>query len=342
MPRERCHMDKKKIILDPSGREIDEIFCKEDLDRLNDVADVVWGRDEPMPEAELEAAKGDVFAVISANWRHGSPRDMPELRAILEVGGSLPRPRALDYEHCFSQGIRVLSCSPAFGPPVAEMALTMALASARKIIDGHSGFLTGEETYLHEGNVGSFSLCEQTVGFIGFGGLARALKPLLAPFDCTIRVYDPWLPESYLHNQGVVPCGLDELLESSRVVFVLAIPLPSNKGLLDRARLERIKADSVLVLISRAHLVDFDALTDLVSAGRFRAAIDVFPQEPVPKDHPIRKAPGTILSGHRAANVPQALHAIGKMVVDDLEALVAGLPPTEMLVAQPEIIQRFE
>ena len=334
-------MDKKKVILDPSGRQIDEIFCTEDLDRLNDIADVVWGRNEPMPKAELESARGDVFAVIAGNWRHGSPREMPKLRAILEVGGSLPRPKALDYAYCFSHGIRVLSCSPAFGPPVAEMALTMALASARKIIEGHNGFLTGEETYLHEGNVGTFSLSGQTVGFIGFGGLARALKPLLAPFDCAIRVYDPWLPDSYLRNQGVQPCGLDELLASSRVIFVLAIPLPSNKGLLDRARLEHIQPGSVLVLISRAHLVDFDALTELVSAGRFRAAIDVFPTEPVPMDHPIRKAPGTILSGHRAANVPQALHAIGKMVVDDLEALIAGLPPTGMLVAQPEIVQRF-
>jgi phosphoglycerate dehydrogenase-like enzyme len=118
--------------------------------------------------------------------------------------------------------------------------------------------------------------------------------------------------------------------------------LPSNRELLDRAKLERIQPGSVLVLISRAHLVDFDALTELVGAGRFRAAIDVFPKEPVPKDHPIRTAPGTILSGHRAANVPRALHAIGKMVVDDLEALIAGQPPTSMLAAQPETIKRFE
>ena len=181
-------MVKKRVILDPSGREIDEIFSAIDLERLHGIADVVWGRNEPMPEAELEDAKGDAFAVVAGNWRHGSPREMPELRAILEVGGSHPRPKDLDYDYCFRHGIRVLSCSPAFGPPVAEMALTMALASARKIIEGHSGFLTGEETYLHEGSIGTFSLYDQRVGFIGFGGLARALRPLLEPFRCTIQV----------------------------------------------------------------------------------------------------------------------------------------------------------
>jgi phosphoglycerate dehydrogenase-like enzyme len=267
---------------------------------------------------------------------------MPGLRAILEVGGRHPSPSVLDYEHCFTHGVRVLSCTPAFGPTVAEMALTMALASARGIVDGHKGFLTGDEKYLHEGSVGTFSLYRQTVGFIGFGGLARSLMPLLEPFGCTIQAYDPWLPDSYLSRQGVVPCPLDQLLETSRVIFVLAIPSASNKGLLGRDRLERIGTDSVLVLISRAHLVDFDALTDLVSEGRLKAAIDVFPEEPLPKYHLIRKAPGVILSGHRAANVPNALHAIGRMVVDDLEAMASGLPPTAMQVAHPEIIHRLD
>jgi phosphoglycerate dehydrogenase-like enzyme len=96
------------------------------------------------------------------------------------------------------------------------------------------------------------------------------------------------------------------------------------------------------VLISRSHLVDFDALTKLVSAGRFRAAIDVFPQEPLPLDHPIRRAPGVVLSAHRAGSVAQELRGIGRMVVDDLEALLRGLPPWAMQPAQPELIRRLE
>ena len=53
-----------------------------------------------------------------------------------------------------------------------------------------------------------------------------------------------------------------------------------NRGLLSRARMETIRSDAVFLLLSRAALVDFDALLDLVEAGRFRAATDVFPQEP--------------------------------------------------------------
>jgi phosphoglycerate dehydrogenase-like enzyme len=225
---------------------------------------------------------------------------------------------------------------------VAEMALGMAIAAGRQIVRNHVVFSQGQEKWLHAGNVDTFTLYGQTVGFIGFGGLARCLKPLLAPFGCPILAYDPWLPPTYLANQGVTPVDLHTLLEMSKVLFVLAIPSAENKALLDHAHLSRIQQDAVFVLISRSHVVDFDALTALVTAGRFRAAIDVFPQEPLPLDHPIRQAPNVILSAHLAGSVPKDLRNIGRMVVDDLEAMIAGLPPLAMQVAQPEIVYRLD
>jgi phosphoglycerate dehydrogenase-like enzyme len=93
--------------------------------------------------------------------------------------------------------------------------------------------------------------------------------------------------------------------------------------------------------VSRAHVVDFEALTDLVLARRFRAAIDVYPAEPLDPDHPIRDAPGVVLSPHRAGLVEEALREIGRRVVDDLEALVRGLPPRRLQTADPELVQRY-
>jgi phosphoglycerate dehydrogenase-like enzyme len=257
------------------------------------------------------------------------------------VGGRHPSPALLDYDACFARGIRVLSCAPAFGPMVAEMALGMALAASRQIVDGHVAFTQGQEIYLHKGNVGTFTLYDQPVGLIGFGGLARALRPLLAPFRCRLSVFDPWLPPTYLVDQGVQPVGLEELLETSKVIFVLAIPSVENQAMLDRAMLSRIQPGAVVVLMSRAHVVDFDALTDLLYQGKFRAAIDVFPQEPLAADHPIRRAPGVVLSAHRAGSVKEEMRTIGHLVVNDLEAILAGLPPMEMQIAHPELVRRL-
>ncbi len=334
-------MSKKPIaIIDPHFRRMDEIFSPDDRTRLGETVTIVWGEDAPMPPEAVRAALPEAVAIVCADWRYGDlPAEGTRLRAIMDVSGAFPR--ALDYVTCFARGIRVLSVAPAFGPQVAEMALALALAASREIVVGDRAMRAGEEQWQWQGNRDAFLLSGKPVGFIGYGNLAQCLRPLLAPFGCPIAVYDPWLSDGYLRSQGVEPTDLERLLGSSRVVFVLAAPSSENAALLSRDLLARIPNNAVLVLMSRAHVVDFDALTEFVCEGRFRAAIDVFPAEPLPRDHPIRNASGAVLSAHRAGSVREGLWEIGRMVVDDLEAVVRGLPPQRLQVAQPELAGRY-
>lgn len=333
---------RQKIILDPHFRRLENIFYPEDLTRLHSLADVIWSKDEPMSEEEVEAVREEVVAIITGNWRYGEVSQFPQLRAILEVGGGFPSPKHLDYAYCFSHSVRVLSCAPAFGPAVAEMGLGLAIAAARQIVWTDAAFRKGEANWSHTTFGGTFTLYDKQVGFIGFGGLARSLRPLLAPFRCPIQVYDPWLTDTYLRTQGVTPVNLKTLLATSRFIFVLAVPTASNRGLLSHELLSLIPSDSILILLSRAHVVEFDALTELLSKGRFKAAIDVYPQEPLPMDHPLRKAPNVILSPHRAGAIGEALLNIGRIVTNDIEAILHGLSPKQMQVAQPEYIRLRE
>jgi phosphoglycerate dehydrogenase-like enzyme len=334
---------KPKIILDPAFRRMANIFSAEDLGRLHTAADVIWGNDSPMPAEEIEKVRQEIIAIICGSWRHGEVSHFPRLRAILEVGGGFPPPTELNYADCFSAGIRVLSCAPAFGPAVAEMGLGLALACARQIAWTDQAFRTGNPNWSHtefETAIGTpFTLYGKQVGFIGFGGLARALKPLLEPFGCPIQVYDPWLTEIYLRRQQVTPVDLDTLLSTSKVIFVLAVPTASNRALLDREKLSLICRDAIFILLSRSHMVDFAALTEMLLAGSFRAGIDVFPQEPLPADHPIRKAGHAVLSSHRAGANGEAIMSIGRLVADDVEAICRDLVPQAMQVAQPETIR---
>jgi phosphoglycerate dehydrogenase-like enzyme len=221
------------------------------------------------------------------------------------------------------------------------MALALALACSRDIAVGDRVMRSGNEKWLHEGVVDSYMLQGTRVGFVGFGNVGRALRDLIAPFRCELVAYDPWLTDAFLASEGLEPVSLDRLLETSRVIFVLATPTSENRALLSRDRLGLIQPRAALVLVSRAHVVDFDALTELVLAGRFKAAIDVFPNEPLEPDHPIRRAEGAVLSAHRAGVVREALWEIGARVVDDLEALVRGLPPRRLQAAEPELASRY-
>lgn len=243
---------KPLVIVDPFYRRMEEIFRPADLKRLRSIAEVAWGQSRPMPDAEQAQALPEAVAIVTGGWRRYGERALdraPKLRAILDVGGGFPGPE-LDYAACFARGIRVLGSAWAFGPMVAEMALGMALAACREIAQGDAAMRAGAEQWLHKGNRTTFSLYDQSVGFIGCGGLARSLRPLLAPFRCPIRAYDPWLTDTYIREEGYEPSGLDELLRRSRFVFVLAVPAPENRALLDRSRLAMLRREAVLVLIS--------------------------------------------------------------------------------------------
>jgi phosphoglycerate dehydrogenase-like enzyme len=318
-----------------------EIFSPEDRRRLDEVGDVVWGRDEPMPLDDFRAALPAALAVVSSGWRYGSVlHEADELRAILTVSGGWPP--ELDYARCHERGIRVLSAAPAFAGAVAEMALALALACSRELVAEDRAVRAGSERFLSSsGGLDTFLLVGKRIGFVGFGNIGRRLRRLLEPFGCELLAYDAWVTNASLRDEGVEPAPLRDLLATSRVVFVLATPTTENRALLSRELLELVRPDAVLVLVSRAHVVDFDALTDLVLSGRFRAAIDVFPDEPLAAEHPIRAAAGAVLSPHRAGLVHEALREIGSRVVDDLEAIAAGLPPRRLQVAEPELAGRY-
>lgn len=319
---------------------MDAVFSPSDLARLHVLADVVWGQDAPMPQDEFLAALPEAEVIICADWRYGDVLDQaPKLRAIMVVSGAFPLD--LDYEACHQRRIRVLSVAPSFARQVAEMCLGLALAASRDIATGDRAMRRGGEPYLHEGNRGTFMLYDQPVGIIGYGSIARALHPLLAPFNVELSVYDPWLGDGYLHRCGVTPASLDQIMAESRVIFVLAAPTVENEAMLSRRYLEMLSEGSVLVLASRAHVVDFDAMTDLVLDGRFKVATDVFPTEPLAPDHPIRQAEHAVLSAHRAGSVREGLWEIGEMVVDDLEAVLRGLPPRRLQNAEYELSQRY-
>jgi phosphoglycerate dehydrogenase-like enzyme len=156
-----------------------------------------------------------------------------------------------------------------------------------------------------------------------------------------VKVYDPWLPERELRKNDCTPASLDEVLSSSDAVFVFASVTSENQGFLGARELALIRPGGIFVLMSRAGVVDFDALTAAAQSGRLKVATDVFPEEPFSKEHPIRDLQNVVLSAHRSGGMQEAFYEIGRMVLADLELLARGLPPLTCRIAQPETVSRF-
>jgi phosphoglycerate dehydrogenase-like enzyme len=331
--------DRPLILVDPLPRTLDLICDAPTRERLEALGRLVVHEDGRMPDRMVDEHLPEAAAIIGQ-----TPLDRKRiararrLRAIINVEGNfLPN---VDYDACFARGIHCLVASPAFATTVAEWALGAALDLARGITAADRAMRDGAERYQLEGNREAFQLAGSPIGLVGFGDLARALLSLLAPFGCRIRAYDPWLPAHALRRAGVEPAGLEQVLGGSRVIFVLAGVTRENVGFLGRRELELVAPGSVVVLASRAAVVDFEAFVELADAGRFRAATDVFPVEPVAVDDPVRRS-SLLLSPHLAGGMREAFAEIGRLVVADLELVLKGLPPVACKRAERETVGRL-
>jgi len=333
-------MSRPLILFDPHPRTEAMVYDEATERALSRMGRVVTHFGSRAPDAWVERHLPEAAIIVGQT---AMPRERldraPHLRAILNVKANW-EPN-IDYAEAHRRGIHVLSAAPAMAPAVAEFCLGQAIMLARGLHRADGLFRAGQEAYGIAGNRAARSLYGATVGLIGYGNLGRALVPLLRPFGGEIRVHDPWLSEGYLAAEGVLPVPLDNALAASDILFLLAGVTSDNEGFLGRALLQTIRPDAVVVLASRAEIVDFPAFLALAAEGRFRAAVDVYPQEPVPADDPARETPNVLFSAHLAGGITASYARIRAMMLDDIGQILRGLPPLRMQPAVPALAAKM-
>ncbi len=333
-------MAKPLIVIDPEPRGLAEIFDDGLWRRLESAGELVVhegpGR---MPAERFEALLPEMALLIGQSDMPKARLDRaPKLRGIVNVETNFLQ--NVDYETCFERGVHVLAPSSAFARPVAEMTLGLLIDLCRGITGADRAMRRGDEKWLLDGAAGCFSLYGARVGLIGFGDLARAFVPLIQPFGCRVRAYDPWVSAHYMGGFGVEAASLDEILSGSQAIVVFAAATSENQGFLGRRAFDLITPGAVVLIMSRAGVVDFPEFLRAVESGCFRAATDVFPVEPAPPDDPARRVEGLVLSPHRAGAMTDSLLEIGRQTVADAELILKGLPPLSCRRAQRETVAR--
>ncbi|CCN84299.1 putative 2-hydroxyacid dehydrogenase [Vibrio nigripulchritudo SFn27] len=327
---------KPILILDQHWRKLEELFSPAAYKELQSMCTIIGGVNWAMDEQEIDKhiENADFLVASLPTLSETQLKRAKNLKAVIEVSGAF-RP-GLDYHTCFEHNIEVLSCSPGFQYSVAEMALAMILSGARGLVNEHENFRNGSEHWLDD-NIGSdFTLYGQSVGFIGYGAIARELSRLMQPFSPSIKAYDPWLQAQAGSSSEVDLCDLDELVSNSKVLIVAASPTDENHQMINAELIEKLPRGALVLVISRAHLVDFDALVQAAKRNRIRLATDVFPVEPLPDDSDVRQIKNVILSPHRAAAVEGGRHPIGEMIVHDVRNILEDKPGRRLKPATPE------
>ena len=330
-------MKKLIVISDPFPRTLDLIFTKKKLKELKTKYKLIVApskNKKKFYESNIHKAS---FIMGQPDLDKKLLSKAIKLKAIINVESNFMN--NVDYKYCHKRGIHVIATSPVFSKPVAEIALGMTLSLLRNIHEAHFDFLKGKEKYGLESNLKASMLSGKKIGLLGFGDLAKSLYPLLLPFTKDISVYDPWLPKNVIKRYGFQPINLKDMFSKCEVIYVLAAVTTENKNLIDKKLLNRMKPNTLFILMSRAAVVNFKDLVTRLKKGDIYVATDVFPEEPVRKNDPIRKVKNILFSAHRAGALKEAFFDMGNIVLKDMDLILKNQKPKYCKKAQLKTVE---
>lgn len=247
---------------------------------------------------------------------------LPNLRMIAQTGRIPP---SLDQEHCRAHGI-VLSTTGGDLVPAAtgELAVALLLAAARGLATGDAGMRAGRwQDGVPEGMV----LEGRTLGLLGLGRIGARVAAMGRAFGMRVIAWSQNLTPDRAAEAGAERVGKAALFSESDAVSLHVVLSDRTRGIVDRAAIAAMRPGAILVNTARGPLVDEAALIEALHQGRIRAGLDVYGIEPVPADHPIRRAPNTVLTPHLGFSAePIFRQFYGEALAAVLAWLAAGAP----------------
>ena len=277
---------------------------------------VHWDMTCPPPRAdELEVV---VPPYLGPRPHLRDVRDLPRLRLVqlLTAGYEDVLPHV-------APGVQLANAAGVHDASTAELAVALVLAAQRGLPELVAAQSRSE--WLPTTIRGS--LADKKVLVLGYGSIGHAIARRLAPFEValtavasTARAGDELVPS--VHGVAELP----ELLPQQDVVVVIVPLTPDTAGLVDRDFLGAMKPGALLVNVARGKVVDTDALVEALYAGRVRAALDVTDPEPLPADHPLWQAPGTIITPHVGGATEAFAPRAARLLREQLSAFVGGRP----------------
>lgn len=170
-------------------------------------------------------------------------------------------------------------------------------------------------------------LSGQRLGLIGFGGIGQRVGKVGEAFGMEVVTWSPHMTPERAAEGGARAVSLAELLASSKVVSLHLVPSDATRKLLDAERLAAMRLDSILVNTARSALIDMAALDKALAAGRPGiAALDVYDDEPLARDHPLTQRENVVLTPHLGFVNDPVFSRFGPGVVGNLQAWLDNRP----------------
>jgi phosphoglycerate dehydrogenase-like enzyme len=243
---------------------------------------------------------------------------LPNLRLLASTGR---KNASIDVAAARDRGITVCGTdSPSSAP--GELTWALILGLARNLVVEAQRMRRGG----WQSSLGA-DLAGRTLGVIGLGRIGTQVAAVGNAFGMDVLAWSENLTVERAAEVGVRAVPLDRLLAEADVVTVHQVLSKRTRGLLGARELALMKPTALLVNTSRAPIVDTAALLAALEEGRIGGAgLDVFDEEPLPADHPLRTAPRTLLTPHIGYVTEEVFRTYYQGVVEDIVAFLDGSP----------------
>jgi phosphoglycerate dehydrogenase-like enzyme len=279
--------------------------------------------DDNLADPDAVAERLAPFEVLAAmRERTPFPRalfeKLPNLKLLVTTG---MRNGAIDMRAAAEHDVMVCGTAGSTEATV-EMIWALIQAMVRRIPQEDKATRAGK----WQTSVG-WNLAGRTLGLVGLGRLGARTADIANFFNMRVIAWSENLTAERAAECGAELVSKAELFRQSDIVSIHLILSKRSRGLIGADDLALMKADSYLVNTARGPIVDEAALLEVLRAGRIAgAALDVYDQEPLPRDHPLLALDNTVISPHMAYVTEENLTQFHRETVEDIAAWLNGQP----------------
>ncbi len=291
--------------------------------------------DPALAAAEFHTLLADATAVALSFTRFGAAE--LEAAPLLRVAGRLGVGfDAVDVPALTARGVPLLTAGTANARSVAEHAVHLIFALAKKSAEMHRRMRTGEGHDRRSGLPGE--VAGKTVLVVGFGRIGSRTAPRCKALEMEVLVHDPYVAAEAIHAAGYEPApDLDAALGRADYITLHCPKTPETIGLLDATRLARAKPGACVINTARGGIVDEAALTAALRSGHIAGAgLDVFDPEPPDPANPLLHMETVFASPHMAGVTTESWAAIGVVTAENILGVLDGTPTVAHAV-NPEV-----
>lgn len=287
-------------------------------------------KDKPEVDAILRSRAIDAVVSRTIELDAGALRSCPSLRMISKHGVGVNN---IDVAAASELGVMVTSTPGANSQSVAELALGLVIAAARRIPWLDNEVKHARWTRVQDG----YQLAGQTLGLVGFGQVGQRLAAAASALGMEVAAFDPVLARGDAPEYVRVCADLPELLGVANVLS-LHVPLTARtRGLIGKQEIDQLPDGAVIVNTARGPVIDEPALIAALESGKLRAAgLDTVANEPVRPDDPLLRLENVILTPHVGGSTTASVAAVAAAAAGNLLTVLAGEDVDRRVQVNPE------